>query len=100
MKKFKKLKISQKLKKIVKNTQVSPGLFSNPCHIEVNSNEEAIIEGCKGVLDYDKNLIRVDAGKMRLLFAGKELLLKCLTSDSLIIHGKILSVEFQDLKSS
>ena len=87
--------ISKKIKNFISRNSVLPGIFSNPCHIEINSNEEIIVEGSKGVLGYDETSIHIDAGKMRLLFSGKKLMLKCSTSDYLIIRGEILSLEFQ-----
>lgn len=63
-------------------------------HFEMNSNKEVIIEGSKGILQYDENIIRVNMGKMITAFYGRNLSLKCLDSDSLVIVGFITSIEF------
>lgn len=63
-------------------------------HFEINSNKEVIIEGSKGILQYEENIIRVNMGKMITSFCGKNLSLKCLDSDSLVIIGFITSIEF------
>lgn len=63
-------------------------------HFEINSNKEVIIEGCRGILQYDENIIRVNMGKMVTSFCGRNLSLKCLDSDSLVIIGFITSIEF------
>lgn len=63
-------------------------------HFEINSNKEVIVEGCKGILQYDENIIRVNMGKMVTSFCGRNLSLKCLDSDSLVIIGFITSIEF------
>ena len=63
-------------------------------HFEINSNKEVIIEGCRGILQYDENIIRVNMGKMVTSFYGRNLSLKCLNSDSLVIIGFITSIEF------
>ena len=62
-------------------------------HFEMNSNKEVIIEGSKGILQYDENVIKINMGKMVTMFCGRNLSLKCLDVDSLIISGFIISIE-------
>ena len=66
----------------------------NCAHFEMNSNREVSIEGCKGILQYDENIIRINTGKMVTSFLGRNLSIKCLTPDSLIVQGFITSIEF------
>ena len=63
-------------------------------HFEMNSNKEVIIEGSKGILQYDENVIKINMGKMVTMFCGRNLSLKCLDVDSLVISGFIISIEF------
>jgi len=63
-------------------------------HFEMNSNKEVIIEGSKGILQYDENVIKINMGKMIVMFCGRKLSLKCLDVDSLVISGFIISIEF------
>lgn len=82
------------LQKIVDSTQLPLGPSLDFAHFEVNSNREVIIEGCKGILQYDENIIRVNMGKMITVFCGRKLSVKCLNPDSLIVVGFITSIEF------
>ncbi len=66
----------------------------NPVHFEINGNKEAIIEGCKCILQYDENTVRISVKGMSVSFCGRNLKIKCLTPDSLIVQGLIMSVEF------
>lgn len=63
-------------------------------HIEMNSNRELFIEGCKGVLEYNDKVIRVTAADMNVKVTGLELQLRNLTPDTVLVEGSILSVEF------
>ena len=62
--------------------------------IELNGNRELSIDGCRGILDYDMNLMKINCGKMVLKVAGRNMTIRCMTHDSMIIDGFILSVEF------
>jgi sporulation protein YqfC len=68
--------------------------LSNISQLEILSNKEAIIEGCKGILEYDDTLIRISTNKMEIKFLGENLTLRCLTSENIVVEGKIFSVEF------
>ncbi|MDQ5983717.1 MAG: YabP/YqfC family sporulation protein [Eubacteriales bacterium SKADARSKE-1] len=92
--KNKKNNIEKSLQKIVSSTQLPLGSSLDSAHFEVNSNSEVIIEGCKGILQYDENIIKVNMGKMITAFCGRKLSVKCLNTDSLIVTGFITSIEF------
>lgn len=61
---------------------------------ELHGNREVQIEGCKGVLEYDSCIIRINTGTMVVSFTGRNLNLKCLSPSSLIIDGFITNIEF------
>ncbi|MDR1467053.1 MAG: YabP/YqfC family sporulation protein [Oscillospiraceae bacterium] len=84
----------EKIYKATKKMQLPPGLLPNVPHIEMNGNREIVVEGSKGVLDYDENIVRIDIGKMIMIFSGRNLNLKCLTQDSLIVEGFVTTIEF------
>jgi sporulation protein YqfC len=86
---------NEKIYSIAKKMQLPIGLLPNIPHIEMNGNREVIVEGSKGVIDYDENTVSIDIGKMSMFFLGRNLTLKCLTHDSLIIEGFLVSIEFK-----
>lgn len=72
----------------------SLGVMLSPISIEIKGNREAVIEGCKSVLHYDENIVKVSMNKMIVSFFGRNMEIKCLTADSLVIRGFITSIEF------
>lgn len=69
-------------------------MISGCTHFEINGNKEIIIEGCRSILQYDENIIRINTGKMITSFEGRNLQIRCLTQDSLIIEGFITAIRF------
>jgi len=63
-------------------------------HFEMEGNQEIRIEGCRGVLEYDNQIIRINTNTMVVSFKGRGLNLKCLSPTSLVIEGCILHIEF------
>lgn len=68
-------------------------LFDAP-HFEMNSNNEVIIEGSRGVLEYTQEVIRINTNKMVVTFKGRGLNVKCISPQELIINGFITCIEF------
>jgi len=71
-------------------TAVLPGLS----HIEIEGDREAVVEGCRSVLEYGEGLIRLNLGKNSVRLMGSDLLINSLNSEKAVITGTILSVEF------
>ena len=93
-KKKKDLKKEGNLHKAAKSMQLPIGALPNFTHFEMNSNREVVVEGCRGILQYDENIIKVNMDKMITAFYGRNLSIKCLSADSLIVEGFITSIEF------
>lgn len=66
----------------------------NSVHIELKGNRELILEGCKKIEEYDENIVKIKVSDMWVSVFGKNLKIRCLTPDSLIVSGFICSVEF------
>lgn len=81
--------------KVTKALDVPAEIFLNTSRIEIIGNKEAIIEGCKKVLEYDENLIKITAKKMNIIFMGTELNLKRLNSEEIEVFGNIQSISFE-----
>ncbi|MCI9273024.1 MAG: sporulation protein [Clostridiales bacterium] len=85
---------AQRMQKVTSALQLPASALSGAAHFEMNGNREVIVDGCRGVLEYDEHKIRINTGKMITCFQGRCLSIKCLTSDSLIVEGFITSIEF------
>ncbi len=62
--------------------------------IQLMGNREATIDGSQGVLEYDENCVRINAGRMVVKFTGRGLSLKCMVGETLVVEGFITGVEF------
>lgn len=69
-------------------------VFGAKPHIEVTGNNYAVIDGCRGILEYTDTEIRVSLGALSLQINGRGLNLKCISPTSVIIEGFILSFEY------
>ncbi len=68
--------------------------LSMPTHMEINGNTEAVVDGCKGVLEYDTDVIRIRTGRLTVRFTGRGLTIRCLTADALVVTGFLTGIEF------
>ena len=83
-----------KLHSVMKSLQLPVGALPDCVHFEMNGNREVVIEGSKGILQYDESVIKVNMGNMITSFYGRNLAIKCFDIDSLVIEGFIVSIEF------
>ena len=62
--------------------------------IELNGNKDAIIEGCKGVLEYDCSTVKLNCGCICVRFCGTALTIRNLAFDRLVVSGEIMNIDF------
>ena len=91
----KKNKIKANLCNFAKKTDIPLGVIRDGSYYEINSNKEVTIEGCRGIIQYEKNLVKLNMQNMITVFCGRNLEIKCLTKDSLVITGFVTSVQFE-----
>lgn len=63
-------------------------------HIELCSDKIATIEGCKGIIEYNENTVRVNCGKLIVKCSGDTLSINAPCSDTITVTGTIVSVEY------
>ncbi len=63
-------------------------------HIIFNSTAEALVEGSKGVVEYNTKKVRLNCGKYIVKFSGVNLSIRALNINETIITGDIMSLEF------
>ena len=68
--------------------------YLEPVRVELHGNRSAGVEGCSGILIYESGRIKIRAGKMTLCFTVSDLKLSCMDRDSLLIEGRITSLEY------
>ena len=87
-------KISEKVSSAMNFSKSPLSSMLSSFHIEMKSNREVVIEGCKSIEEYDENMVKIKVRKMIISFFGRDLEIKCLTYDSLVIEGFVTSIEF------
>lgn len=68
--------------------------FIGHAQIELSENREAIIEGCRSILNYDENLIKLDLGEIQVSFSGKNLIVSRMNAENAVIEGEIEQISF------
>lgn len=63
-------------------------------HIEIYSNKKILIEGCLGIIEYQKNLIKLRLKKGFLTLGGSDFLVLSFDNIKIDIKGNIQSLEF------
>jgi len=74
--------------------EMPPGAISGGAHMEFYGNRQVTVEGCRGVLEYDEDAVRLSTDTGIVRFTGRSLSLTCLSGDSAVISGFILTVAF------
>lgn len=75
----------------IKNEEFSDYLLP---HIEFNANSEVIVDGNKGVLQYNGNVVKLSCGALVLKFTGDNLSIRSQSFEQIIVSGQIVSLEF------
>lgn len=68
--------------------------YMGNAEIHLTDNKTAIIDGAKGVVEYTPCCVRLDIGRMYLRFCGREMTIKTLSDDKIIVEGIIASIDF------
>lgn len=63
-------------------------------HIEINNGHEAVFEGCRGILEYSSERIRLSMGRQSVTINGSELSIRNMFSQLIVVDGHISSIDF------
>lgn len=83
----------KKEKNQLKKNLVSEFFIDEP-KIEMLGNREMIIDGCKGVVEYDETIIKLSLGEYVLSLSGDNLLINSFDNSVAIISGQICEISF------
>lgn len=62
--------------------------------LQLDFNHQATVDGCRGIIDYYENLIKLRVVGGTVVFLGKGLSISSLSDADVIIEGQIDSIEF------
>lgn len=82
------------VKLIGQSMDVSAGALSKQAHIDLQGNREALVDGCRGVLEYTDSAIKINVGSGHVRFCGSGLELRSLAGDQAVVSGHIKTIEF------
>lgn len=68
--------------------------FVDEPKIEMLGNREMIVDGCKGVVEYNETLIKLSLGESVLSLSGDNLIIKSFDSSVAVISGQICDISF------
>ncbi len=80
--------------RICDKLELTEDVCRNCGYIEMVSNCCALVDGCKGVLEYDDSLIKLKLDKKAVCFRGNSLTIKSLSMEQAMVEGFIVSLEF------
>lgn len=63
-------------------------------HIDFCANRQATVQGCKGVIEYNCDRVRLNCGGTVVKFVGTELTIKAQSIEEITVEGNIVSMEF------
>lgn len=75
-----------------RNLDLPQDAVSGYAHIELSGNREAIIEGCRGVLEYSDCAIALNTGRQTVRICGCELTVVSMQNGQAVIKGVITSI--------
>ena len=84
----------EKIEHLSKKLELPGGIMGGGSHIELFANSEALIEGIKGVIEYNDCFIKLNIGRGTVEFWGNNLEISSLNCGELAINGKITKIEF------
>jgi sporulation protein YqfC len=62
--------------------------------ITLIGNKQLFIENYKGIIEYEENKVRIKTNEGLIKIAGANLFIKEITTDDLMVSGKINTIEF------
>lgn len=68
--------------------------FLAQARVELLGNRQAMVDGCRSIIEYSDTCIRLSTPRLILKFTGTELEIRALTDSSAIVEGTILSLEY------
>ncbi len=87
--------MARKREKNKAKNRIVPELFIDEPKIEMLGNRELIIDGCKGVVEYDESTIKISLGNKVISVLGDNLVIQSFDSSVAIISGTIVEITFE-----
>ena len=84
----------RKVKQKVADILDAPISVISGSFIELFSNTQAAVEGCKGILEYDESCIKLECSDQIVTFKGDGLYIRTMSDSNAMVCGMIASIDF------
>lgn len=81
-------------KKFTEELQLPESAVTNSFRIEFRGTADVVIEGCKGIIEYEEYCIALNLGKNIVRFFGADLEISSFFEEQAILKGTVLSMEY------
>ncbi|MBQ8027250.1 MAG: YabP/YqfC family sporulation protein [Clostridia bacterium] len=88
------MKKEQLISGLIQGSGLPKQAFDGYAQIELTGNEEAVIDGCKGIIEYSDEKITLNLGKICAEFSGSGLEMKTFEYEQAIIKGTFINIGF------
>ncbi len=79
---------------IAERFDLPPEVLPGVPRLTLAGTRRALIENHRGLLEYGRECVEVNGGRVRLRLLGEDLELRAMDAGSILITGEIFSVEF------
>ncbi len=74
--------------------ELPDGTLHRALRAELSGNRRAVVEGCRRILQYDEDCIRLDTVEGVLCFEGETLRVNCLSAGGAVVTGRFVTIHF------
>lgn len=92
--KFKSSKAKRKINFIETKSSLINSQMITGAHFEIFSNREIVLEGCRKILDYTNEYIKLQLEKGTVIICGQKLQIVNFEAENILIKGLISNIEF------
>ena len=89
------MKLRQTVADFTQSLPLPPEAVSAALRVTVSGRRQVMVEYHKGLLGYTRETVEVNGGTTRLKVLGRELELRAMDRETLIITGRIAALEYE-----
>lgn len=88
------MKKEQLISELIRGTGLPQSAFDGYAQIDLISNTRAIIDGCKGIIEYSEEKISLNLGNVCAEFCGAELNMNAFEDEQVVLNGRFSTINF------
>ncbi len=81
-------------KKFTEEMQLPESAVTDSFRIEFRGDNDVVIEGCKGIIEYEESCIALNLGKKIVRFSGADLEISSFFEEQAILKGTVVVMEY------